>query len=197
MVSPKALAVPITWGFEGFTDGEGLPGGICLPLGCADILFDTYFSGTITFDSDAPDQDPDPFRGFYTSSGAGFGFTLEIGDYTYQTDIVEIGIRAEPLAGPQFFIFADQDDTWFSRIGLGICYDNNTGVLTSDDLPGEPPPLSPFGCNDPSFLTTVDNFDIALNVTRYFLVPEPSTLSLVTLVLAAFGLRRKPTNSQP
>ena len=189
-----ASATPVTWGFEGLSGGPGLPGGSCAASGCADILLDTWFSGTITFDLAAPDAIADPLAGSYGAFGSPYGIRLQIGEYAFETDYVQIGIQPDPSPLPQYNFFAQQAGPWFTTIGLFNCYAPFSGIVTTDRQLAQPPPVGG-ACPDPSFLRTVDDFDIALNVSRYFRVPEPGVLSLLGIALIALIAVQRPRRS--
>lgn len=121
-----AQAIPITWDFEGITNGWGLPGGTCQSVVCQDILRDVTFTGRIIFDSDATDTSPDdPFWGSYLSTGAPYGISLDIGSYRAEWDAFRVDIRPDPSSLPLYGIRAKGFDFsgLFSRIGLFQCYE--------------------------------------------------------------------------
>jgi hypothetical protein len=83
----------------------------------------------------------------------------------------DIGVSLTPTIYDVYAITAQQPDTWFGRIGLLNCY-YPPGVITTDVQRAVPPPVvgGLGGCYDPAYISSLDGTDIALNVTRYFLV---------------------------
>ena len=196
--SVTANATPITWVFEGVSRGEGLEGR-CLPLGCQDI-FHTPFTGSLTFDSNAPDLNPNPLIGNYVSSGGPYGIRLTIGDYSYVSNTVTFTVVADVPAfpenapQPQFNIIAAEPDTWFKALRIWTVYDRFSEIITSDGLLTEPPPLFGTGAPDPNDLVTVTDASLLLTFTRASRVPEPPVIALFALGL--FGLAVARRNSR-
>jgi hypothetical protein len=184
-----AHATAITWGFEGYTNGGGLPGGSCPLAGCQDIFRDVPFAGTLAFDLNAPDSNGSESFAEYFSSGGPYGIRLQVGDHYYESHSLRVLIfeDSDPF-GPHYNIFSNEPNGLFRRMALLNC-DPSFRALVGPDLHQSATPLpgSHGGCYDPSWITGPENQDVALFVKRFFAVPEPPLLLLVAAIPMVVG----------
>jgi hypothetical protein len=200
-VSP-AFAVPIIWKFEGVTNGFGLPGGngcyAAEPDSCEvdyEAILHTEFSGILRFDLGAEDLNADEDRGYYVSSGPPYGLSMKIGDYSYHSDSVSFGIvNNQPWE--QYNIASDGGVGLFERLAFWNCYDLESNIVADDSLMANPPPVvgGTGGCFDPSFIRTVDSYDIRLDLQKIWRVPEPPIAFLLAAGLLSLIRSRRPSN---
>lgn len=183
---------PVTWVFEGYVNGLGLPGGQCYEQGCQDLIdAKASFTGRITFDLLAPDLDPTASGGLYRSYGEPFGLHIDIGAYSYDTSYVQTGI-SQGLSFDQYTFLMDEQGQWFSRVGIFSMWVFADNVLTSDAQLSVPPGTWRGGF-DPQFITTAGGADLDLRITKMealrngHAVPEPGTWTLAALGLALVG----------
>jgi hypothetical protein len=197
-----ALATPVSIDFHSLrleVVGEFIN---AVPVPDADVEFANLFGpsrtvhGSIGFDTNQPDVDPDPNTGTY-----------RIGSLSLQ--IPEIGLLASrasnsmqisafnntPNPDDQFFAWVEGVDTFVNGVGLpdpvafSALLFGDTSMLTSDQLPTGP--------LDWTWGNVSFNFIATDRTTRQVLlqfppneVPEPSSGGLLALALAGLGLFR-------
>ena len=107
LIATQARAVPIEFVFQGAINQTVFDP--FDPFGGA-IDFGTPFSGKYFFNSMAPDAIPgDPQTGSYTSTGAPYGMTVNIGGITFTAgDFLNIGVATNLGGVDQYTVLAQR-----------------------------------------------------------------------------------------
>lgn len=208
----SAVAAPITFGFTGTATGgigEMLPG----------VNSGDPTSGTITFDSDVPDVDPDPNVGWYPRAPLAASISFPSGSYSlnFVADEMTCTVAVQPLCGSTFVGYQNplaqpagvvqvlgppliglSDDIEAesgSEVSFNFLQYFFVGDLIDDSLPMEPPPFRPMA-SPSTVLFHIFTPGTGLEATRVFLddvflVPEASTGLLVSAGLLILGVRRR------
>jgi hypothetical protein len=187
--SLAATASPITFAFIGTVTQVSLDDPDVF-AGMVDA--GTAFSGSYTFESTAPDLIPGPTDGSYASP-----HTLSVdfvGDPLGAFAVTGFSVNTRNGGPDQYGVFGSD-----GAVEIQFLLESNSNPLTSDALLLAPPVLSAFPqrlftfrfasglpevLGDLTSLTCVDGCAV---------VPEPGTLSLALLGLAAYCSRRRST----
>ena len=193
--SGEPQAAPITFEYSGIvTSVAALDPDNPFPV---EPTFGTPFSGTFTFDSAAPDGVPlDATTGVYSSSGAAFGLTLELGGRSFSYG----GLTVSVTDGYNSFGFGG-DEYLFGIAGgpsapivSGRVTDFTGGMLANDALPLSPPSLTGRFATF-FFSDIVDGNQVelsgSLNSLAAVSVPEPGTCLLFMAGLAGLATLRR------
>jgi hypothetical protein len=154
------------------------------------------FTGVARFEDAAVDQNPDPTLGTYRFNAPPFEFSMEIGNYTFVANLLQIGTRAThgtvnftspnglTVLGPALPppVSTQMDLAYESEFG----FPNDTLGIHSFELEGwlfkETVIFLRYGPSD-----AVNIFGFLTAVT---IVPEPATIALLAAGLAGLAGRR-------
>jgi hypothetical protein len=179
-----SVSAAVTFSFTGSVTDD--------PFGLSS--FGAPISGSYTFDPGATDAIAGPAAASYASSGAAFGFGVDVDGTPYAVGgTLSIGILNSIV--DQYAVLAD-DGTLRLELFLE---DPGASVFATDALPLAAPPLGSFSFRqfrlfgtDVEFLGTVDTL-VCTAGCRATPVPAPSTLALFGVALFGVGAfaRRK------
>jgi hypothetical protein len=155
------------------------------------------FSGTFTFDSEAPDSSPYTSIGFY--AGPSFSSQLFLGPYSWYSGAENgfIGVENDSRDGDVLDIGCDSfliaSDISVTVLGVYLV-DGSGAVFSSDALPMNPVPFSAFnerGLHVEGIrVSDGATFKLWGTLDSFVIVPEPCTILLVVIGLIA-GQHRK------
>lgn len=151
-------------------------------------------SGSVTLDSETPDESVDPSQGGYTTTE---DFTCVIGDHVATITRTEIGV-SDSSSGDTLRIdsllegFLLRPGDFFPTNSQLILRDADGTALTSDDLPTlaglaafeAPRSMAVF------FYNGAQSGDVVANLTSFNGVPEPTALGALSLAGLALAARR-------
>lgn len=164
----------------------------------------TTFSATLVYDDATTDSNTDPGQGNYFVAPAKFSFTLSTGAYTF-THVVaganEIDVFNLPVidGGDSVAVYAESFTSSPSLPAFGLNYANPSfnspsgTALSSKSLIGIPWNVAAWSSRAMTFFADIADgnpatyFDLEGQVSSFTLVPEPGTLALVALGVAAIG----------
>jgi hypothetical protein len=154
-------------------------------------------TGSYTYDTSAPDQNPSSAIGYYLFSEPPCGVVLNVNQFTFQTNPDDVDFRSyvvDDIYGGDSFGFisyrnvASADDILFNSIGLGF-YDYSGKALSGDTLSRMPPVLADWEQPVDLTLEFGARSGPILRAKLTSAVPEPSSIFL--LGLGAFLLIRR------
>jgi hypothetical protein len=192
VLASAAHASPVTYSFTGTVTDD--PYGLSSP-GAA-------IAGSFVFDSSAVDAIASPSTGSFLSSGAAYGFNVDVGGHLYAVAGGVVVNTANDIGVDQYGVVA-QD----SSLDLELFFqDATSSALSSDALPTSVPSIAAFDfrqfrlfSGDAEFLGSVDSLSCTAGCT-VAAVPEPGTAlllgpSLFALVLTSRIRARRPQHS--
>ena len=187
----SAKAVPITFNFEGLvTDGLSDD-----PLGC--LVSGNTFSGSYTFESTTVDQNPSADDGFYPQLGANT-MTLTFNASCDFTTNYDLTINNSPPPGNDAYLLdhaAPVIEGPFQIFMSIELIDGDGLIFNNDDLPLTPPDLSFFQDLIDGNNVTISGESAELSFMfegeLTSLIPEPATISLVSLAGLLLLRRRR------
>ncbi len=178
LVASAAQALPLSFGFTGSVTDD--------PFGLS--TFGAPISGNFTFDSTAIDSIAGASTGSFESTGPAFGFRATV-DGTLYTVLDTLTVNtANNIGVDQYGVIASD-----GALTLELFFEDATrSALSSDALPLSPPAIAGFAFrqfrlfgNDVEFLGSVNSL-VCLAGCSASSVPEPGSLPLAALALAAF-----------
>jgi hypothetical protein len=201
--STGADAAPITFSFTGevsqdpFLDPEDPFGGT--------IAFGSVFSGLFTFDSTTADGDPSVNGGSYTSAAGLFSLAIA-GNSFIAADLLNIGM-GDDFSGSDFYTVFAQNTTGVDPFDVSLSLqDLQATVFGGALLPTNAPSFAAFELTTLFFSGTIGGNQVQIDGRLTSLtctsgcepgggtgvtpVPEPATVVLVTVGIAALRLRR-------
>lgn len=169
------------------------------PLGC--LVSGNDFTGTLTFDTDTPDTEPDPIQGDYPQS-APDTLTLDFSgcNLSFQNVIIRV-VNQSPMDGGDSFSYETFPPLIGGIVSTLNLFDGEGTVFPDpmmDSLPTTPPPLSAFSDPDTdsnSFTLSGDDGEQAFEFNGQLteLTPEPGSLALLASVIGLAISRRRHT----
>jgi len=207
-VCSSGRAEIITIGIEGIVDSVD----DSYNLLESEISAGDTITGWYIYDSETPDLEPSTYNGIYEHTTTPYGFSLTIGNLTFQTDPTDvdfvIGIENNYYGGPWDYYTVTSSknlplDNGVSVDNLHWQLDDYPGTaISSDELTIVPPHLSKWKHNNRLSIlggqypfpspTEKTLFGINGHVTSDWLIPEPATLLLFGL--GGLFLRKRNLN---
>ena len=183
-----ARGTPVTWSFKGeitsVTDFDNVLGGA--------VSIGTSFFGSLTFESNTPDSNPDP--AFSSFENALIDFSGMIGAISFGgpiigVDSIYIANGVPSVSADTLSVFSTADLAGQTLSAILNLTDLDGTALSSDALPVVPPDLSQFDSVTLRFMRQLQDLDLKGDIT--LLTPDPGTLCLLGIGAASLLRRRR------
>jgi len=204
LVAGPARALPVAWSFSALvSDVRGTPQEIA-DLAAGGVIDGALVTGLFGFETDTPDDDPDPLFGRYLGAVTSFEAAfpgLSLGFASGESSQVFVNVTGGGLPAV-YAALADATSSSASFPDVLVALElvaTAAGVFVGDDLLADPPPLGLLDPYDPAqalslgYTTRLQilwSDTASVDAELSFLVPEPGSLALLATGLALVGLWR-------